>query len=131
MASTQIDYGQAQINAFNEAARAGVIHYDESVVREAVRLYDSAIQTFMSVRDRMQDGMTVAGFGGFQSGLELQNGFLNKAQEGIGVINQLIEGAMRLQEAYLRAGNLIEEADQINARALTVAANAIPGDMRP
>lgn len=121
MAQTQLDYGEAEIAAFNEAARAGLIHYDEAAVREAVGLYDAAIETLLKVQDRIHAATQATGFGGFQSGKELNDGFSRKAQEGIEVIGQLIQGAMRLQEAYFRAGNLITEADQMNAAAIRFA----------
>ncbi|WP_431969582.1 hypothetical protein [Nocardia sp. bgisy134] len=132
MALTQLDYGEAEIAAFNEAARAGLIHYEEAAVREAVGLYDAAIQSLLKVQERIRAATQATGFGGFQSGKELNDGFSRKAEEGIEVINQLVQGAMRLQEAYLRAGNLITEADQTNAAAIRFATqNAGLDDPRP
>ncbi|CAM4377691.1 hypothetical protein NONI108955_23460 [Nocardia ninae] len=119
-----VDYGQAEIAAFNAAAEAGTIEFDPAAVTEAVGLYDRMIAGLYQIRDRMRDAVFQTGFGGFESGLELQRGFCNKAADGINAINQLIEGAMRLQEAYLRAGNLISEADQRNADTLRFVAEA-------
>ncbi|WP_225728616.1 MULTISPECIES: hypothetical protein [unclassified Nocardia] len=121
MAKVNIDYGQGKIAAFNDAARAGTIHFEEAAVREAVALYDRMITGLHAARERLQKATQASGFGGFESAQQLQAGFSNKAAEGMIAINHLIEGAMRLQEAYLRAGNLITEADQIHADALRFA----------
>ncbi|MFC9432985.1 hypothetical protein [Nocardia sp. NPDC057030] len=126
-----IDYGQSAITAFNAAAGAGSINFDPAAVKEAVGLYTQMINGLTTTRQRLEEAVKAQGFGGFQSGQELQSGFISKAREGIDVINQLIEGAMRLQEAYLRAGNLLEDADQKNAAALRFAAQAAESDSLP
>ncbi|MGV9611361.1 hypothetical protein [Nocardia xishanensis] len=123
MTTGNIDFGQAAISAFNEAARSGTIHFDEQAVRDAVRLYNQMITGLVKIRDKLIRAQDATGFGGFPSGQDLQRGFSNKASEGITVVNQLIDGAMRLQEAYLRAGRLISEADQLNADRITRLAN--------
>ncbi|WP_063045956.1 hypothetical protein [Nocardia pseudovaccinii] len=120
MSAANIDYGQAQIKAFNDAASAGVIQLDPQAVHEAVQLYDQMINGLGKIRDKLRAAKEGKGFGGFPSGQELQAGFSNKAAEGIEVVNQLIDGAMRLQEAYLRAGRLITEADQLNANRIRI-----------
>ncbi|MGY5281441.1 hypothetical protein [Nocardia gipuzkoensis] len=109
------DYGRTEIDAFNSAARAGSIHYEESAVREAVALYDKMLVGLYAIVDRLKEATNASGFGGFESGKELQRGFSTKAADGIVVVQRIIEGVMRLQEAYLRAGGMISEADQRNA----------------
>lgn len=115
MTGANIKLGQAEIAAFNEAARSGSIRFEEHAAREAVQLYDQMINGLGKIRDKLGTVKDSTGFGGFASGQELQQGFSNKASEGIAVVSQLIDGAMRLQEAFLRAGQLISEADQVNA----------------
>ncbi|MGQ4600543.1 hypothetical protein [Nocardia sp. R6R-6] len=122
MTEARIDYGQAEIAAFNQAASAGAIRYEEGAVQEAVALYERMINELIVVRDRLREAAQGTSFGGFDSAQQLRNGFSNKAVSGIDAVNQLIEGAMRLQEAYLRAGGLIADADQRNADALRFAA---------
>lgn len=117
-----VDYGQAEIAAFNTAAGAGAIRFDPAAVAQAVGLYEQMISGLFTIRDRLQGAAQASGFGGFESGQQLQRGFSNKAAEGINVINQLIEGAMKLQEAYLRAAGQISDADQRNADTLRFAA---------
>jgi hypothetical protein len=116
--ATSIDFGQAEIQAFNSAVSAGIIHYEEDVARQAVQQYDRMIDGLKKIRKKLHDASDAQGFGGFQTGKELQAGFSKKAQDGMAAVTQLIDGAMRLQEAYLRAGGLIEEADHLNADRL-------------
>lgn len=115
MNETAIDYGQAQITAFSNAAAAGEVRYDPDVARQAAAQYQQMIIGLQEIRNRLQTVADPQGFGGFQSSIELQQGFARKTADGLSVINQLIEGAMKLQEAYFRSGNLITEADQSNA----------------
>ncbi|MGV9926160.1 hypothetical protein [Nocardia rhamnosiphila] len=115
MNQTAIDYGQAQITAFSNAAAAGEIRYEPDVARQAAAEYQKVIIGLQEIRTRLQTVADPQGFGGFQSSTELQQGFAQKTVDGLAVLNQLIEGAMTLQEAYLRSGNLITEADQTNA----------------
>jgi hypothetical protein len=120
-----IDYGQTEIAAFSQAAAAGVIRYDEEVARQAVQKYDDMIAGLQNVRNKLRDqALDPIGFGGFESGKQLTQGFSNKAADGISVLDKLIEGAMLMQVACLRAANLAEEADQRNADALRFAAEA-------
>lgn len=114
MTKPGIDFGQAEIQAFNNAIAAGEVHYDESAAKQAAQLYQTAIERLIEMRSKLYTLTDRTGFGGFPTGHELQQGFSNKARDGVDVITQLIDGAMRLQESYLRAGGLIEEADQTN-----------------
>lgn len=123
MAETTVDCGQAQIAAFNAAAGAGSLRYEEGVARDAAARYDTMIAGLYEIRSKLDSAANVASFGGLASAKELQSGFVNKATEGIAVIEQLIEAAMRLKEAYLRAGNLIQDGDSQNAATLRFIAN--------
>lgn len=55
---------------------------------------------------------------GFGPAIELQRGFSNKASDGVHQVEMLIDGALQLKEAYLRAGGLIEAADDVNRARL-------------
>jgi hypothetical protein len=118
MAAPQIDYGQAHLKAFNDAVSAGVVRFDEHAARAAERLYAETIDDLTRIRANLADMTRVAGFGGFPSGLGLQDGFSRKAAEGVAVLDQLISGAMQLQEAYLRAAGQLRDADAITAARL-------------
>ncbi|MBF6290140.1 hypothetical protein GV791_16990 [Nocardia cyriacigeorgica] len=115
MAEGGIDYGQTQIAAFNAAAAAGTIRYEEGVARDAAAQYDNMITGLFAIRDKLNQATDHTSFGGLESARQLQQGFATKAADGIAAIDKLIEGAMRLKEAYLRAGNLIADADAQNA----------------
>ncbi|WP_280362901.1 hypothetical protein [Nocardia wallacei] len=126
MTNPGIDFGQAEIQAFNNAAATGAVHFEESAVRQAVQLYQNAIDDLVKIRTKLSTMQDSSGFGGFRTGQELQQGFASKARGGAEVVNQLIDGAMRLQEAYLRAGGLIDEADRVNSDRLKIMSNS-PG----
>lgn len=122
MNQTDIDYGQAQIAAFSNAAASGIIKYEPDIARQAAAEYQKMIIGLQEIRDRLDSATNWSGFGGFLSAQELQQGFNRKAVDGVTVLNQLIEGALRLQEAYFRSGGLLVEADQCNATLIQLAA---------
>lgn len=124
MAKPNVDYGQAEIQVFGNAAAEGVVQYDHDVAQQAAQVYDRAIIQLTDIRMKLGAVTEAKGFGGFQTGQELQAGFSNKARDGIEVITQLIDGAMRLQEVYLRAGGLIAEADQVNGKRLQLLSDS-------
>ncbi len=126
MVAPQIDYGQSETTAFANAVSAGTLHFDENSTRQAKQLYDNLIVGLTKVRENLNGLEAFEGFGGFVSAQELQHGFSSKATDGISVISQLIDGAQQLQEAYLRAGGLITEADQVNARRLKAKQQELP-----
>jgi hypothetical protein len=74
----------------------------------------------MTIRDKVGTVKDTKVFGGFPSALELQDGFSKKLAEGVDVIDQLIEGARRLQEAYMRADRTLSETDKFNADRMTL-----------
>ncbi|MFD3706891.1 hypothetical protein ACFWUP_27450 [Nocardia sp. NPDC058658] len=113
-----IDYGQAKISALNEAARAGQFSFDPVAVDEVVRTYDQMILGLTEIRHRLGDAVSASGFGSIPSAQELQSGFTKKATQGQTVIGELIDGAMRLQEAYLRAAGRIVDADAVNSQRI-------------
>ena len=126
MNQVNIDYGQAQIASFGNAAAAGEIKYDPDIARQAAAEYQKVIIGLREIRDRLNTATNWTGFGGFPSAGELQRGFNQKAVDGVAVLDELIVGALRLQEAYFRSGNLLVEADQCNAAATQLAAQS-PG----
>ncbi|MBO0853039.1 MAG: hypothetical protein J2P18_04655 [Nocardia sp.] len=128
MADNQrIDYGQAQIQTFANAVAAGQVHFDPKAAQDAANLYEQAIAELLSIKKALGEIPGYRGFGGFRTGAELQQGFSRKATDGVAVVDQLIEGAMHLQETYLRAGNLIEQADQVNRSRIASASNRTGG----
>ncbi|MFD3506123.1 hypothetical protein [Nocardia sp. NPDC058666] len=118
--SIEIDYGQAQISAFTQSARAGEFSFDPAAAMAVVSLYDNMVRDLIAVRRHFDEARRVSGFGGFPSAIELQEGFITKATDGLGVITQLIDAAMQMQEGLLRAANKIQEADVLNGQRLAM-----------
>ena len=114
MPAPQFDLGQREIAAFNTAATSGAVHFDEQAAHQAKQQYDRMISGLIDLRRNLRQAVDGRGFGGFDSGRELQVGFSRKATEGVEVLSQLIDGAIQLQQAYLRAAGLIQEADKLN-----------------
>lgn len=114
-----IDYGKAEINAFADMARGGDFKYDADGIRQIVEAYGMFIEEIMEVSNSLDVVVRGCNFGGFPSAQELREGFSWKAKEGKHVLDQLIDGIYRIQEAYLLAANQIEDADVINQRRLT------------
>jgi len=72
------------------------------------------------------DTSRVEGFGGFDSAIELQDGFSRKGEKLNEALVGLQEAALRMGAAYLRAGQMFEEADDMNRRALIIATEGMP-----
>lgn len=124
MAEQNINFGQAEIAAFSQAAQSGAIRYNQDVARDAANAYQNMIDGLIEIRQKLGLATQVSGFGGLESARQLERGFSKKAVDGIDVIEKLIEGAMRMREAYLRAGNLLTEADAQNAAMLRFVADS-------
>lgn len=123
------DYGQNEITAFRNAIDSpGHLTFDPDAVREVVRLYDLLIAQLTTERDRIKNAEHTEGFGVLQSGRELADGFAQKATDAYTTCGEFIEGALRLQEAYLLAAGLYEDADQKNAAAITIAAESLDNE---
>ncbi|MFD3594884.1 hypothetical protein ACFWU5_19340 [Nocardia sp. NPDC058640] len=128
--SIEIDYGREEISSFTQSARAGEFSFDETAVMAVVSLYDTMIQDLLGLRQDFYDAQKAGGFGGFPSGLELQQGFAQKAADGIDVLTQLVDAAMQMQEGLLCAANKISEADTLNQRRIALLESAIGGQAR-
>ncbi|MFD6390966.1 hypothetical protein [Nocardia sp. NPDC060259] len=128
MTGVQLDYGQAQTAALTAAARAaGTLNFDPNAVDELVALYDRMVTGLQDVRVQLQAATRASGFGDIPTAQELAKGFAGKATDGIAVVDQLIDGALRLQEAFLCAGGRLEDADTVNSTRIRIAGAAAPG----
>lgn len=129
MTGVQLDYGQAQTAALTATARAaGTLNFDPNAVDELVALYDRMVTGLQSIRVQLQVATRASGFGDIPTAQELAQGFAGKATDGIAVLDQLIDGALRLQEAFLCAGGRLEEADTVNGIRIRIAESTLPGD---
>ncbi|MFI5502343.1 hypothetical protein ACIA5E_25045 [Nocardia asteroides] len=120
----EINYGQADITAFTQRASAGEFSFEPDAARTAVNQISDYVEGLRQSLTQMSRGEEVSGFGTLPSGIELQQGFRNKAHSARDAITQLIQGAMQIQEGFLRAAGLIEDADDLSARRIRLAAQA-------
>ncbi len=121
----EINYGQADISAFVQAATNGEFSFEPDQARAAVKEIDAYIAELNESRFKIADGEGVSGFGTLQTGIELQQGFRTKAALGKAALSQLIQGAMQVQEGFLRSANLLEDADAVNASRIGLATKAV------
>lgn len=123
------DYGQSAIAAFNQAAGAqgAELRFDEDSAREIVRVLDLLVNSLTTATKHLQSATNMQGFGGFTSGQEMRDGFVDKAKAGQQMLGQLVVGVLNLQEGFLRAAQLLPEADQVNAAALQRIAATVNG----
>ncbi|WP_459547580.1 hypothetical protein [Nocardia sp. X0981] len=122
-----MDIGQGQAAALWEQAGAGTFRMEAGA---AQRCADVFVQFSESLDDELttvQQSLRAEGFGGFESATQLQSGFTEKSAKLAEALVSLKEAALRMAAAYLRAGQLFEEADDMNRQAMLVAGDGIPG----
>lgn len=124
-AGIRVDIGQGQAAALWEQAGAGTFRMDSGAAKRCA-------DVFVQFADSLEDELTTAdetgraeGFGGFVSAIQLQTGFRDKGALLTEALVGLQEAALRMAAAYLRAGQLFEEADDMNRRALTIAGEGV------
>ncbi|MBF6351085.1 hypothetical protein IU448_18990 [Nocardia flavorosea] len=121
-----MDIGQGQAAALWEQAGAGTFRMDSGAAK---RCADVFVQFAESLQDELktaQQSFQAEGFGGFESATQLQTGFTDKGSKLKEALVGLQEAALRMAAAYLRAGQLFEEADDMNRQALVVAGEGVP-----
>ncbi|MGI5219776.1 hypothetical protein [Nocardia sp. CA-290969] len=121
-----MDIGQGQAAALWEQAGAGTFRMEAGAAERCadvfVRFADSLGDEVLKADDTRQ----AVGFGGFDSASQLETRFLEKGGKLKEALIALQEAALRMAAAYLRAGQLFEEADDMNRRALVVAGEGAP-----
>ncbi|MFC6014030.1 hypothetical protein [Nocardia lasii] len=125
--SIEFEYGQAEISAFTESARAGVFSFDEAAVKAVVSSYDTMIQDLTALRVKFDKAQNVSGFGGFPSAAELERGFATKATDGISMLAKFMDAAMQMQEGLLRAAGQVTEADELSKRRIAALGREVTG----
>ncbi|WP_280398667.1 hypothetical protein [Nocardia carnea] len=120
-----MDIGQGQAAALWEQAGAGTFRMEAGA---AQRCADVFVRFAESIDDELamtQRSLRAEGFGGFGSAIELQDGFAKKGTKLHEALLGLQEAALKMAAAYLRAGQLFEEADDMNRRALVLAGEGV------
>ncbi|MGW0182227.1 hypothetical protein [Nocardia sp. NPDC003345] len=120
-----MEVGQGTANALYQQAVAGTFRMERGAAERCAavytRLVDKCLDQQIEVARRLNE---VDGFGGFGSAQALQGGFRWKADDGFNALMGMKEAALRMAAAYLQAGGAFEEADQMNQRAITAAAES-------
>ena len=116
-----MDVGQATAAGLYQQAAAGTFRIEEGAARRCA-------ECFFRFTDSLEEMITdsnnlerSSGFGGFVSSQQLAQGFEGKGRELTEALTGLKEAAFRMAAAYLQAGGLIEEAEQMNQRAIMAA----------
>lgn len=123
----QIDYGQSLIAAFNGAAGNEQFHFESAAVDKIVAKYQEFIDGAQTIKKHLVEAEHASGFGGIPSAQQLQTGFRGKASAAIVVMDQMVDGALRLQEAYLRAARRFADADSINTKRIAALTTGLEG----
>ncbi|GAA5042904.1 hypothetical protein [Nocardia callitridis] len=117
-----MEVGQSAANALYQQAAGGTFRMDADAARRCAEVYtrflDTTLDPEIARAVRLKE---LAGFGGFGSAQELQSGFVKKANELMDVLTGMREAAMKMAAAYLRAGQLVEEADTLYANSISTA----------
>ncbi|MFC4375861.1 hypothetical protein ACFO5K_17315 [Nocardia halotolerans] len=104
------------------AAASGQLTMEPDAAREVA----SAYLRFAAMCDGWVEEAEVLrgihGFGSLTSAQQLQQGFGNKAAEAKQVLSQMATAARGMADGYLQAANILGEADQLNADALSAIA---------
>ncbi|MEU4836726.1 hypothetical protein [Nocardia testacea] len=120
-----MDVGQGTATSLYQQAVAGTFRMERGAAERCAavytRLVDTCLDEQISAAFRLHE---IDGFGGFRSAQDLQRGFRWKAGDTYSALIGMKEAALRMAAAYLQAGGAVEEADQMNQRAITAAAEA-------
>ncbi|MBF6209991.1 hypothetical protein IU433_03450 [Nocardia puris] len=121
-----MEVGQTTANALYQQAVGGTFRMEADAARKCAEVYTRFVETTIDTQLRAAgDLQRLEGFGGFESAQQLQSGFAAKALKMTEALIAMKEAALRMAAAYLRAGQLIEEADAMNARAINTAATEV------
>ncbi|WP_433713652.1 hypothetical protein ACQP2U_05290 [Nocardia sp. CA-084685] len=121
-----MEVGQSAANALYQQATGGTFRMEADAARRCAEVYTRLVETTLEPQIKAsRDLHRMEGFGGFESAQELQNGFSGKAKKMTEALEGMREAAFKMAAAYLRAGQLVEEADTMYAQSIaTVTSEA-------
>lgn len=122
-----MDVGQSTAIGLYQQAAAGTFKMEEGAARKCAEIFQRFGDSITTHIDEANALQVLGGFGGFQSAIELQSGFERKGSALIDALTGLQEAALRMAAAYLRAGDLLEEAELMNSRAIAAANTGLDG----
>ena len=115
-----MEVGQSAANALYQQATGGTFRMEADAARRCAEVYTRFVETTLDPQIRESRRLKRhEGFGGFESAKELQDGFSGKAVQMTEALNGMKEAALKMAAAYLRAGQLVEEADVMYAQSIT------------
>lgn len=120
-----MDVGQSTANALWQQASDGTFRMEPDAAKKCADSYTRFAET---VRDLVNDSKhlhALSGFGTFESGKQLQQGFEAKGVQLTDALVGLQEAALRMAAAHLRAGGMLADADAMNQRAINAVNNEL------
>jgi hypothetical protein len=122
-----MDVGQSTANALYQQAVAGTFRMEADAARRCAEVYTRFVDTTVDPQIKRSERLHKhEGFGGFDSAQQLQSGFSTKAMQMSDALNGIKEAAQKMAAAYLRAGQLVEEADAMYAQSISTATAEVP-----
>ncbi|WP_406236577.1 hypothetical protein [Nocardia sp. NBC_01009] len=117
-----MEVGQSAANALYQDAVGGTFRMEADAARRCADVYTRLLDTTLDPQiKRSLDLHRLNGFGGFDSAQQLQSGFSDKAGKMTEALKGMREAALKMAAAYLRAGQLVEEADAMYAKSINTA----------
>lgn len=113
--------GELTAEELYSQAAGGTFRMDGDAARRCAANFLRFAEALDPQLTQVDNIQTLTGFGGFDSARQLRHGFERKAVELAETLGGLREAAVRMAEAYLVAGGLIEEADALSGKAIRVA----------
>ncbi|MCM6777970.1 hypothetical protein NDR87_31260 [Nocardia sp. CDC159] len=122
-----MDVGQSTANALYQQAVDGTFKMEQGAAQKCADIFKRFAESLDPHVLSSATLQRLTGFGEFESSIELQNGFSKKGRELTAALTGMQEAALRMAAAYLRAGDLFEEAEAMNTRAINVASAGLKG----
>ncbi|MGV9678047.1 hypothetical protein ACWDSJ_22455 [Nocardia sp. NPDC003482] len=116
-----MDVGQSTANALYQQAVSGSFAMKQDAAQNCANIFLRFADSLDAQITRHRNLRLTGGFGDFTSAKQLEAGFDKKGAEMVLALQGLQEAALRMAAAYLRAGGMVEAADDINRRAIVAS----------
>lgn len=113
-----LDVGQSTANALYQQAVAGTFTMEVGVAKKCADHFHTFADSLDPSIKKSAAVSRLDGFGGFKSADELKSGFQDKGAALTQALQGMQEAALRMAAAYLHAGGQLEEADEMNRKAI-------------
>ncbi|MGY4101392.1 hypothetical protein ACW2Q0_17835 [Nocardia sp. R16R-3T] len=123
-----MEVGQSAANALYQQASGGTFRMEADAAQRCAEVYTRFVEKTLEPQIIASRSVrSHEGFGGFESAQELQSGFSGKAVKMTEALEGMREAALKMAAAYLRAGQLVEEADVMYAQSINTAISEVRG----